>query len=125
MRCTTDERYSESFRDQDRPNVSSVRSKRSAIARIIASECSLRGLGTRASHVAEIEVARFNEFPQALGCLGAKVGFALASSVAGLWGVEAYEPDVGVLVVSLDRVGINNLNVGGIDGLCVGWYGNE
>jgi len=75
---------------------------------------------SRASHVAEIEVAELDEIAEPLGCFGAKVGFGLASSVVGLWGVEANEPDVGVLVVSLECVAVDNPNIVRVDWLSVG-----
>jgi hypothetical protein len=42
----------------------------------------------------------------------------LASGVASLGRVEADEPDVGVLVINLDRVAVDDENVGRID-----WFG--
>jgi hypothetical protein len=42
-----------------------------------------------------------------------------------LGGVEAHEPDVGVLVINLDRVGIQNKDISWIDGLCIGGYSKE
>src|SRR6516164_10342176 len=65
MRCAADERHGQSFLDQDRPNVSSVRPKCPALSTVVAGECPLRAFRARTADVRELEPAGSDELAQA------------------------------------------------------------
>jgi hypothetical protein len=57
--------------------------------------------------------------------LSAKLGLGLAGGVASFRRVESDQADVGMLTINLDRIAVDDPDIGGVDSFCVGWYGNE
>jgi len=68
----------------------------------------LRAFRARAADIIEIKISGFNNFAQPIGGLGAKLGLDWTAGVVGFGSVEADQADVGVLVVELDCVPVQN-----------------
>jgi hypothetical protein len=75
--------------------------------------------------ILKFEPARSDKLAKSACCASAKLGFGLASCVVNFRRIEANEPDVGLLAVNLDRVAVDNPDIGRVDPFCVDWYGNE
>ena len=82
----------------------------------------MRALRVGTADVLEVEPTCSDELAETPGCSSSELCLGGAAGVVDLGGVEAHEPDVGVLVINLDRVGIENPNVGRIDWLGEGWH---
>jgi hypothetical protein len=84
--------------------------------------CALRA---RTADVLEVEPACSDELAKPTRCSSSKVGFGLTGGVANFGGVEADEPDVGVLVINLEGIAVDDPDIGGVDGLGKGWCRQE
>jgi len=85
----------------------------------------LRALRARTADVFEVESAGSDELAQSTCRSSSEFCFGGAAGVAGLGRVKANESDVGVLVVDLDCVSVQNPDVGRIDWLGIGGHGKE
>src|SRR6516165_4966076 len=102
MRCATDERYCESFRDQNRPNVFAIRSKHSAISFPVIGRCPLRALRVGTADVLEVEPTCSDELAETPGCSSSELCLGGAAGVASFGRVEADQSNR--LIVNTDAV---------------------
>ena len=81
----------------------------------------MRAFRARTLNIGKIEVAELDELAEPTRCSSSKVGFGLAGGVASFRRVESDQADVGMLTINLDRIAVDDPDIGRIDWLCVGW----
>ena len=93
-----------------------------AISPIIAGGRSLCSGRAGTGDIFEIEIAGADKIPEAARGFCSQQALCLASRSPCLRRIEAYEPDVRLLLIDADRVAIDHANVVGVDGFADGWY---